>query len=433
MRKLIFASSLVTSFLSSSLSMAQVAIPGVKRPAEGSEHQHGSHVECPLPKSATDVLQCAMNEHPKVRRARFTAESTQTLTAVAEKIPNPDLDVESAFGGASTGNASSLDIALLQPIEWGGKRSSRVKSANAAIAQMGAQQKEAQAEVIIQTIQNLHRLRQLTLESELHNDTVSTLQKIISQQSARPALTPEQQVALSVFRMSLADAKIKQSEVFEEEREIEHYFHVSTGHSLDEVRAVLPKPPEAWPEISNQQTSRGPSPAVEEAIAARNFSEAELSVARAGTWPSLRLGPMIKMGRNREQNENLYGFRLMMDLPVFNFNGANQEHAKAGFNKSQQLVSLTKSEEDHERAEQLKIYRSAVQALKAAPTLDVIEKDFRKGQTFARRGIISATLLIEFHRQRLELIHSRNGREMKALHALWLLYKYDGRIFSESI
>jgi len=430
MRNFIASSSLVTSLLSSSLTMSQVAIPGVKRPAEGSEHQHGSHVECPLPKSAMDVLQCAMNEHPKVRRARFTAESTQTLTAVAEKIPNPDLDVESAFGN---GNASSLDIALLQPIEWGGKRSSRIKSANAEIAQMTAQQKEAQAEVVIQTIQNLHRLRQLTLESELHNDTVSTLQKIISQQSARPALTPEQQVALSVFRMSLADAKIRQSEVFEEEREIEHYFHVSTGHSLDEVRAVLPKSPKAWPEISTQPASRGPSPSVAEAIATRDFSEAELSVARAGSWPSLRLGPMIKMGRNREQNENLYGFRLMMDLPVFNLNGAGQEHARAGLNKSQQLVSLTKSEEDHERAEQLKIYRSAVQALKSAPTLEFIEKDFRKGQTFARRGIISATLMIEFHRQRLDLVRSRNGREMKALQALWLLYKYDSRIFSESI
>lgn len=398
---------------------------------EGERHEHGSHPECPLPKTALDVVRCALNEHPIAKRAILASEHSKTLTDVAEQIPNPDLDIEATFGSGDSRGDSSTDIGLLQPIEIGGKRSSRIESAKAQAATSKAEATEVQADIVRETIRNLHRLRQLDLEKSVLQNTIETLEKTIAQQNSRPALSPEQQVALSVYRMAAADARLKQSELFEEERKIEHYFHISTGHSLEELRPILPKSPDSWPELKSLEGSNNNSPALMKAMADRSLSLAELSLARSQAWPTLKLGPMARIDKSGSQSENQYGFRLMMDLPAFNLNSGGKAHALAGVQKAESLIELTRKEESHERAEQLKVYQSAVQALRDAPSLATIDKDFSKNQSLARRGVVSGALLIEFHRQRSDLIHSRNSRELKAIEALWLIHKLDGRIFTE--
>lgn len=400
-----------------------------KAQRESLDHQHGSHPECPLPKTAMDVVTCALDQHPQVKRSQLAFDQTKTLVEVSRQIPNPELDLQSANGTREGVGASSTDVGLLQIIEWGGRRSSRIASAEAHGAIVGAERREVQADVVRETVRNLHRLRQVDLEKSLLIDTVETLQKMISQQMSRPALTPDQQVTLSVYRMALADARIKQSEIYEEERKLEHYFHVSTGHSLAELKLVLPEAPVTWPKL--QAASTASSPRIAKAMADRDFASARLMGERSLAWPQLRLGPMVKLERNGVQNENLYGLRLMMDLPVFNQNGAGRAHATVAVAQSETLIQLTRDEETHERTEQVKVYANAVDALKNSPAVDAIQKDFNRSQGFVRRGLISGSLLIELHRQRSELTRSRNGRELKAIEALWLIHKFDGRIFTE--
>lgn len=396
---------------------------------EASDHVHGSHPECPLPKSAADVVACAMTESPIAKRSRLAADQSKSLVEVARQIPNPEIDIESVTGQQDGGEASSTDIGLLQPIEWGGRREARISSAEAQGKILSAEEREIQADLVRETIRNLHRLRQIEVEKTLLVETVETLQRIISQQTSRPALTPDQQVTLTVYRMALADAKIKQSEMFEEERKLEHYFHVSTGHSLAELKPILPSAPRLWPDIPTKPLES--SPGILKAMADRDFALARLSSERSLVWPQLRIGPMAKLERNSVQNENMYGLRLMMDLPLLNQNRAGRAFAAVGVAQSETLIELTRDQESHERAEQTKVYLSAVEALKSSPTVEAIQKDFNRSQGAIRRGLISGPLLIELHRQRTELIRSRNGRELKAIEALWLINKFDGRIFKE--
>lgn len=396
---------------------------------EATYHVHGSHPECPLPKSAADVVICALSESPMAKRSRLAADQSRSFIEVARQMPNPEIDLESATGQRDGGEASSTDIGLLLPIEWGGRRAARVSSAQAQANVLIAQELQVQADIVTQTIRNLHRLRQLEIEKTLLIENVETLQKIISQQSSRPALTPDQQVTLTVYRMALADTKIQQSELFEEERKLEHYFHVATGHSLVELKPILPPAPASWPNISEKPSES--SPGIRKAIADREFALARLSSERSLVWPQLRIGPMAKLERNNFQNENLFGLRLMMDLPLLNQNFAGRAFAEVGVRQAETLINLTRDEENHERAEQTKVYFSAVEVLKNSPTIEAIQKDFNRTQSAVRRGLISGPLLIELHRQRSELIRSRNGRELKAIDALWLIYKIDGRIFTE--
>lgn len=399
---------------------------------EADSHQHGTHSECPLPKNAMDVVRCAMNEHPISKRAQLNFEASRSLVDAANQIPNPEIDLESTYGSGERSGDSGTDVGILFPLEWGGRRGSRLQLAEGQIASAKADAFDVQAEVILETVRNLHRLRQIELEKSVLKDTVSTLQKIVSEQSSRAALTPEQQVSLSVYRMAVADAKLKQTEIFEEERKIEHFFHVSTGHSLAELIPVLPPSPKQWPNLSPLSENEV-SPTLAKAFGELSLSQAELSAASSQAWPQLRLGPMARLDRVGNESENQYGFRLMMDIPVFNLNGGNKTHALNVVKKSEAIVELVRKEESHERAEQFKVYNNSVEALKESPTLMIINKDFDKNQGLARRGLISGALLIELHRQRNELIKSLNARELSAIQAQWLIYKLDGRIFKESL
>ncbi len=79
------------------------------------------------------------------------------------------------------------------------------------------------------------------------------------------------------------------------------------------------------------------------------------------------------------------------------------------------------------------MYRNALEVLKDSPTIVQIEHEHSKNEGLGKRGLISGSLLVESYRQRNDLIRGRNGRELKALQALWLVYKFDGRIFEEPI
>ncbi len=399
--------------------------------SEAGEHIHGSHIECPLPKVSNDVVQCAKEEHPLVKRAKLKAQASETLTGVARQIPNPNLDVRSGFGNSSS-NRSETEVSLVQSFELGGKRSARIHLAEAEQNQTVANLKAVQADIIIETIVKLHRIRQLEREREILESTVNALTLIISQQRSRPALSPEGKASLSVYKMALADAKVKQSELFEEERAIEHYFHVSTGHSLEELKKVLPEAPKVFPQIGEAPKEVN-SPDVLRVIAEKKSALAELDAAQAKSWPTLSIGPSAIFEESDLGSESLFGFKLMMNLPVFQANGAGRAHALRGVERSDHLIEIVRAEEAHERAEQLRVYKSAVEVLKEAPTISEIKKSHQENESLAKRGLISASLLIESHRQRMDLIKGLFGRELKAIEALWEIRKFDGDIFEETL
>ncbi|MEK2690300.1 TolC family protein [Bdellovibrio sp. GT3] len=412
-------------FLSSLLLVAVAS----KANQEGLTHQHGFHSECPLPKNPQEVISCVITHHPNAKRASLELDQSKALQGKAEQIPNPEIDVEAVFGKNS---ASSTDVGILQPIEWGGKRSSRKKMAESEYLRSDSELKTIQADLILETVSNLYRLAQLEREKNINSQSITTFQKLVRQQQGRPGLGPEQRVSLSVYRMALAEAKMKQSEILEEEKSLEHFFHVGTGHDIQELLPALPSLPKTWPEVTDTKNGTEASPAMLKSLAEISYFNAELSSAQAEAWPSLKLGPMAKLEKGPMESENLYGFRLMMDLPVLNWNSGGKAYSQAGLKKSEMFVELTQTEEAHERVEQVRIYRSAVQALNEAPTSDEIDKEFSSNQKLASQGLIPSSLVVEFHRQSADLIRSRHGRELRAIQSLWRVYKFDGRIFKES-
>lgn len=326
---------------------------------------------------------------------------------------------------------SEIQIGVRQPIEWGGQRRTRILAAEAEAEVIATNETELIADVILMTVTKLHRLRQVYQEEAALLSMGEALEKLVRQQSARPALSPEQRSSLAVFRMAFADSQIRLSELYGEKRALAHDFHVSTGHSLDELKGALPPAPEKWPPVEEGHSSTE-SPSLLRAFADRRLAEAQTQLATSASWPSLRLGPQVTFEREGVRQNTLFGISLMMDLPIWNLNSGGRTYAAKGLLRAEKMVELKTEEERHERAEQASIYRNAVETLARSPTHSQIEKDHLENHELAKRGLIAGSLLMESYRQRNELMKGRNGRELKAIESLWRVHKFDGRIFSEA-
>lgn len=396
-------------------------------------HVHGSHPECPLPKNPMDILRCVQEEHQDVKRAKLGTTASETLTEVAGQIPNPELEVQSVFGRTLGDNQMQTQISLKQPIGLGGHRSARIRGAEAEQKQAKADLKQVQAEVIVQTVHHLHRLRQMELEKATLEEAIEAYAKLVSQYRGRPHLTPEQEVSLAVYEMAQADNRIRRAALLEEEREIEHFFHLATGHGLSELKSVLPSAPKSWPDIEIRAKDLAPSPALFRLTADQDLAFALQDRARAESWPNFMVGPMFQVQDDGPIRGQLYGVHLVMDIPVFNLNGGARAHAARAVAKAEKTIVLRSTEESHERAERVRIYQNAVEALKESGTIKDIDRKHTRIEKLSMRGLIPSSLVIEAHRQRAELEKNRNERELRAIEALWTVYKLDGRIFEERL
>ncbi len=401
---------------------------------EGLSHVHGSHPECPLPATVQDILSCARENHPDVKRARLASSQTQALPSVAKQIPNPEFEAQSVYGKTLGDQQMQTQISVVQPIEWGGKRSARIRQAEARGRQADADVTQAQTEVTIQTVLRLYRLKQIEKEKSYLQEAINTFSKLIAQYRTRPRLTPEQEVGLATFEMARSDTKVKQSALGQEEREIEHYFHVATGHGLKEIQSFLPSAPARWPAISEHATKELPSPRLGRLVADHELSLADLDLAKSSAWPEFKVGPMIQLQNYGGIQSQLFGFQLNLSLPVFNLNGGGRAFAAKGIASAEGYIELLKDEDAHERAEKVRGYRSAVETLAedAMPAAD-LQKRHHRVEALSTRGLVSSSLVIEAHRQMIELEKSRNERELKALVALWEIYSLEGRALKESL
>jgi len=390
-------------------------------------HQHGSHEECPV-KTAQDIIRCAQEEHLAVKRARLALLSSDALDQIARQVPNPEFQTLTAFGDSTMQSENSL----LQPIDIGNKRRARINDAKAQKKRIEADIQRIQADVTIESVLNLYRLRHLDQEMGILSDTIKVFTQLISQFRSRPFLSPDQEVVLGIYEIALSDAQLKKAGLRDQEREIEHYFHVNTGHGLDELRKVLPPPVTQWPQLKEDLEITS-SPDLNYLAAEKEIAKSQVILVKAESRPDLKAGPAIVLNQQGDTRQGLVGAQVSVPIPIFHRNTARQAYAASELDRSEKAIALLKTEETHERAEQLKAYRSAVQALDGAMTESDIEGRYRRLNGFVQRGLISGALMVEAYRQRYDAQANRNEREYLAIKSLWTLYKYDGQIFKETL
>lgn len=399
---------------------------------EVKKHIHGVHKECPLPKNTEDIIKCALGFHPRMKRGELIVDSLTKLEEKASQIPNPTLSTRFVKGANNGRDTSELETNLSFTLELGGKRSLRTEYAAAKKTQAIILNDATKADVKITTVLNMHRLRQLLEEKKLLSEAVIAFSKVIGQLRNLPRLSAQQEASLTLFEMALEETKIDESELYEELRILEHYFHVATGHSIREINDFLPEAPSVWPRVIKTEQKRN-SPEVNKMKSLLALASTEYKIQKSQVWPDLKIGPSLVIEKDGIAENRMIGLNLQLLIPVFHANSGGKTYANSELLRAKKNVSLTIAEESHERFEQQRIYESSVKILNKTMKKNLVEKKHNRIEKLYLRGVVSSSVFLDSLKQKLSYLRSRNNRELRALKALWNIYKYDGKIFEVKI
>lgn len=378
------------------------------------------------PPTYQEALRCAEIKSPEVQRALLELERAKTQVGVASQWRNPELSADSVHGKVGSESAGETQVSLGVPIELGGKISARTSVAEGGVAKAEADLFAARASARSAALTKLHRLRQLFHEQEVVEESISTFSKLVTQYAKRFKLSPEQEMSVAVFKMAKSEYELRYAELVEELAGLDSFFKVALGTDTTSLKNSLPPSPKSWPKIGVHSESVN-SPKMKASLAALQSAQAELSLAKSESWPTLTLGPSIRLQTQSGSSNQLYGFNLSLPLPLFNTNGAGRAAAAAGVKVAETDKRIVQSELERLREELLRVYEHSVSALGTTLSHQEIERKHSDVEKLFLKGIVPSSLVIEAHRTFVDLEKSRNEREIKALNALAALYTLDGK------
>lgn len=373
------------------------------------------------------VVTCALSSHPTTRMsAAAIAEANQGI-GVARQIPNPELNNQTVFGGESSSDHYA-EFNLAQPIELGGKRSARIKRAEAETRLSKALQIGDQEEVYVATLLALYRLRQLRDELGALDDALHTFARMSKQFRQRPKLSPEQRASLRIFEIAEQDYRLRRSSLESETDKWLRELELATGHeNFKPQDSALPLRKKSWPALP-ADSPEGNGSKLLKAEASLERARSELDGARSLAWPDLKIGPTVTMQRRLGLSYDAYGFNLSMPLPVFHRNSSGVAMAQRGLDRATIGVQMSEHENTDQRAHFRKRYENAVNALTQTVSAAELTKKHEEVEKLFNQGFLNGTLLVEVHRQVIEFLQTQDEQELSAVESRIRFYALDGRL-----
>lgn len=388
---------------------------------------------CENIKSTQDILNCALGNHPEVKISESALKRDQTLKSIAKQLPNPELDTTILSGQPGTPNGIFIDTTLTQTIELGGKRKNRIKQALATEQFTKAQVLESKELTAINTVLALYRLRQIRSELASLSEATTTYQHIVNNYKSRPKLAPEQEVSSSVFDLAMDEAKLKKAGLVQEQTSLLQFLTLATGLSEKVILNRLPGGKGNWPKFKLEKNEMIVNSELAKANADKAISEANLKLAKSNAWPDFKLGPSFQSQTGIPGQDSAAGINIGLTLPILNRNKGGIEYAKRDYAKNLLSYQLAGKKNHSERIKQIQRYNQALKSLYQIKSTASINANHANLEKYFTDGLISSSLVIETHRQMIELIESRNIQELTALDALWRLYILEGKVLEAKL
>lgn len=371
-----------------------------------------SQANCPQPlKSGFETYLCILEQTPSVQRMRFRAEENQALVAKAAQFPNPELDAGMAFSGDR-----KFEISILQPIEIGGKRSSRIEKSRAESSLLSATDLETRIAASNAALETLIRLRQLKTEAELVKNSLSVLVRVNRRLKIRTTLSPEQKNASRLFSTFEKTLRFRLLSIERDYQKTNASIEAAIGRALTKNDQVFVGTFKEWPSLDitslNNQTA-----AQRISLAELEVAKAELKAAQSESWPDFRLGPSVE--RLPEQNETSWGIKLGMTLPLWNLNGAGRELAKIRMSSTEASLAATKRQQQSELDALQKQYVELTKILSETEPVSEVILSVKESERLFDRLLISPGSLIEMYRSTFELVEEIHKNEVQAM-LTWL-------------
>jgi len=366
--------------------------------------------DCGNPATAKEVLDCVLKNDPRVLASAERVKRAQALSRQAGAITNPE--VEGEYQKPQAGNGERISASLTQRIDWG----NGAKAAQLEWEAARAEDKVLRQEVLGETVLRLVRLTQIGEEKKLIEGQLRLCEKGLQRFKGLAFLTAEQRAGKQALEWGQERLKLEILGLDEEAADIRLEFAVSLGASavpaLVEIAHKEAWPP--WPSLS----AKDPSILLaekrrSESLAAETDKEAALG------FPSLSLGPVFE----KEGQENFFGGRLSLGLPIFDRNEGRRDAAQAAAREGDFRRLSVEKRLALGRGLLRERYSKAVERL--AGLEEMVEKG--EGKLAAIRadyleGRLQLPLAFESYREMEELLEHFHETERTAYGTLWRGY-----------
>lgn len=386
-------------------------------------------------RTTQDILDCALKNHPDVAVSQAALERDLALKSVAKQRPNPELEHKIVSGTSSAANDLETESSLLHTMELGGKRKARVSQATAIGQVSSADRRKTLEEVALTTVLTLNRLRQIREELVYLRESLVTFKRILGQLKTRPLLSPEQSVSQTVFAMAREQYLLKETALLTEQEQLKTSLEFSTGLSFTTMQRHLPSAKSSWPTITQADDATADSGEWQKARAEMGLASAELVAAKSQSWPDLKIGPTVQTANpsGAGRTGTSVGGTISLPLPLLNLNRGGRRFAAAEKARAEVNLRVTGERLAAERHKQAERYQNGVKILSQTHSSSQLSTKHKMVDDLFERGLAPSTLVIECHRQMIEIIQSVHEQELASLDSLWRLYIIDGRVLEEKI
>lgn len=388
-------------------------------------------------KTPQDILECAVRNHPDLGVSQAALDRDLLLPKTARQRPNPELESKIVGGSDSGSGVIETESSLLATLEIGGKRKARIRQAKATGEVTEAGHRKTLEEVVLSTVLSLRRLAQIQSELGYVRESLTTFGSILDQFRTRPTLAPELSVSQAVFEMAREEYRLKERVLIEEENQLKTALEFATGIAYPEIKRHLPQAKRSWPKVPPKddpmESDVASNSDLKRALAERKLAEANLNLARSQSWPDLKIGPTIETRRLGGGNDTLFGGSIALPLPLLNLNRGGRQFAAADKARADLNLRVTSQKVSRERELQRVRYETAVKALARSKSQGEMAGKHRDIETFFGRGLVPSSLVIESHRQMVEVNRALHEQELTALDALWRIRILDGTFLEDKI
>lgn len=392
---------------------------------------NGASAQCNMT-NANDILDLIKKSHPSITMNKARGEVLEKSIEQADQIPNPEIDAESTVGDSIEGNVYTTAITLKHTFEIGGKRGSRVDVARANFRTGMAIADFDNENSLIESVLQLHRLRQIYELIPLYEESLTAFNKILKNLKGRNSISPEQRVERETLELVTSDYKLKMSQLDSEKVKLSKHLTFFTGTKCILPSNALPQEVNLTESFEMKEELKSYSK-IKAAKSVLELAKAKYQLEKSNSYPDLKIGPTFEYEKLNVSNTKTIGLAVTFDLPIFNVNGGGRAQATKEIIVASSNLRNIKNESQLDRESWVGTYNRYKTSLLTIANKKDLEKKHQRIEALFRRGIISTSLVIESHRQLIEFSTTRFEFEIGALEALWNIYKMNGDIANKRL
>ncbi len=376
--------------------------------------------------SPSMLIEQTLNNNPDVIELEKEMEILKLSSKTAKAFPNPEVELEGVFAS----EVETGEFSLLQPIDIGGKRKKRATVILANAAQSKIQLMAKKENLVIETMADLHRLRQIGVEIELIKESASSFMGIKTRYKKLPKLNPEQTVSLSIIEMILSKLSLYETRTLGEQKQIISDLKNRIGCALDcediVISKISPAPISNWPKLKVSKDAPLKGSQFMEIKKSIDLAKTQFELTKAETWPDLLIGPKVEY-----DSENVgVGFSLSLSLPIFNLNKGEKKAKRLKLQVEKDMENVKKTKLIRKRLTLVEKYQQLVSKITQI-NVSKIEDNHKKLHGFLKQGILPFALIVEAHDEYLSFYQEKHEVELEAITSYWSVLAIDGRIFEE--